>query len=222
MVHTLLLIEDDKELVKYLKDYLTSEGFSVKSVVNGSEAKEILKKIQPDLVVLDLNLPDLQGESLCKEIKKDNPHLPVIILTGKNTLNDKLNAFGIGADDYVTKPFNAEELLARIKVRLKDGLNGSVITIDNLSLDKNKIEVKRGNKIIDLTPQEFKLLEILMNNKDRVLTREMLLSKIWPNSFDLETRVIDVYISYLRKKIDFPPNKKLIHSQRGFGYCIKE
>lgn len=222
MTNTILLIEDDKELVQYLKTYLAGERFSVKAVNTGVEAKNVLKDLTPDIIILDLGLPDLQGEALCKEIKTDFPQLPVIILTGKTALTDKLNAFGIGADDYVTKPFSAEELLARIKARLKTGEKSTLIVVDDLTLDKEKIEVQRGGKVIELTPQEFKLLEILMTNKNRVLSREMLLSKLWPNAFDIETRVIDVYISYLRKKIDAPPQKKLIVSQRGFGYSVKE
>jgi len=165
----------------------------------------------------------VKGESVCKDVKKDYPGLPVIILTGKDAVSDKINAFELGADDYITKPFVAEELILRIKARLKENKpEHNLVEIGDLEMNLDSMEVRRGTKIINLTPQEYKLLETLAVNKDKVLSREALLNKIWPNSFDIETRVVDVYISYLRKKVDKGFRKKLIHSVRGFGYVLKD
>ena len=223
MNKTLLIIEDDKNLQKYLQDLLIGEGYSVKVLGDGIKALEIIENIHPDLVVLDLGLPMVKGESVCKDVKKDYPGLPVIILTGKDAVSDKINAFELGADDYITKPFVAEELILRIKARLKENKpEHNLVEIGDLEMNLDSMEVRRGTKIINLTPQEYKLLETLAVNKDKVLSREALLNKIWPNSFDIETRVVDVYISYLRKKVDKGFRKKLIHSVRGFGYVLKD
>jgi len=220
---TLLIIEDDKNLQQYLQDLLIGEGYSVKALSDGIKALETIETIHPDLVVLDLVLPTVKGESVCKDIKKDYPDLPVIILTGKDTVSDKINALELGADDYITKPFIAEELILRIKARLKENRpDHNMVEIADLAMNMDSMEVKRGSRAISLTPQEYKLLETLVVNKDKVLSREALLNKIWPNSFDIETRVVDVYISYLRKKIDRGFRKKLIHSVRGFGYVLKD
>lgn len=222
MVSTILVVEDDLALVKYLKTALNQAGYSVKILTRGAEVIRTIETINPDLVLLDLNLPDIKGETLCVEIKRDFTELPVIIITAKASMGDKLAAFKGGADDYITKPFDTEELIARINARLNNKDNSITLTIADLTLNKNTIQVSRGGKNIELTPQEFKLLEILLLNQGKVLSREMLLNKIWPDAFDVQSQVVDVYISYLRKKIDADFKKKLIKSSRGFGYCIKE
>src|SRR5258708_3058157 len=223
MIPKILVIEDDCVIREYLKEFLTENNFSVHTEGQGIPGLEYLKKKEPDLVLLDLGLPDIDGESICMEIGKNYPEIPVIILTAKNSLDDKIKGLNIGADDYVTKPFIADELLARIKARLRTKLpNNSKIKIADLELDSKKIQIKRGEKEIVLTPQEFKLLEYLMINKDVVLTREMILNRIWKYSDEVESRVVDVYIGYLRKKIDGDFKKKLIKSIRGFGYTINE
>jgi DNA-binding response OmpR family regulator len=184
----------------------------------------MIKKSAPDIVILDLGLPDMTGESVCLEIRKNYPNLPVIILTAKDTVADVVAGLNLGADDYVTKPFVADELLARISARLRNqnGSKDNKLSVDGLELDNKTFEVVRDGKQIQLTPQEFKLLEYLMNNKGRILTREMILNRVWLYSPDIETRVVDVYMGYLRKKIDQDFDKKLLHSVRGFGYMIKE
>lgn len=222
MLKTILVVEDDKGIQKYLKDLLLDNGYSVKTASDGVEALEILKKTQPDLVLLDLNLPTVTGESVCLDIRKNYPGIRVIILTAKDTTTDIIQGLNLGADDYVTKPFIADELLARIQARVRNSNNDSKLKISDLELDTNTLEVKRGGKQVRLTPQEYKLLEYLMNNKGRILTRDMILNRIWPSSYDIETRVVDVYMGYLRKKIDGTAKKKLIQSARGFGYMIKE
>lgn len=223
MVNTVLVVEDDSGLQKYLKELLLDNGYSVQTASDGIQALNSIEKLIPDLVVLDLGLPNMSGEAVCSEIRKKYPDLPVIILTAKDTTSDIVQGLNLGADDYMTKPFVADELLARIKVRLrsKNGVD-STLKVDDLELDNKSLEVTRSGKLIQLTPQEFKLLQYLMSNKGRILTREMILNRVWLYSPDIETRVVDVYMGYLRKKIDAEADKKLIHSVRGFGYMIKE
>ncbi len=223
MVHTILVVEDDKGLQKYLKELLLDNGYAVHTVGDGIQALEYFKKGDPDVVVLDLGLPNMSGEAVCQEIRKKHKDLPIIILTAKDSINDIVQGLNLGADDYMTKPFVADEFLARIKARLrKQGDTNATLKVDDLELDNKTLEVKRSGKLIQLTPQEFKLLQYLMSNKGRILTREMILSRIWLYSSEVETRVVDVYMGYLRKKIDNGYPKKLLHSVRGFGYVIKE
>lgn len=223
MVNTVLIVEDDSGLQKYLKELLLDNGYSVQTASDGIQALNSVEKLAPDLVVLDLGLPNMSGEAVCSELRKKNPELPVLILTAKDTTSDIVQGLNMGADDYMTKPFVADELLARIKVRLRVKNGGdSILKVDDLELDHKSLEVKRSGKNIQLTPQEFKLLQYLMSNKGRILTREMILNRVWLYSPDIETRVVDVYMGYLRKKIDSEAEKKLIHSVRGFGYMIKE
>ncbi|QQG44444.1 MAG: response regulator transcription factor [Candidatus Roizmanbacteria bacterium] len=222
MIRNILIVEDDVGIQKYLKELFLDHGYSVKATADGVKALESIKKSQPDLVLLDLNLPDVSGESICLEIRKNYPNIRVIILTAKDTSSDIIQGLNLGADDYVTKPFIADELLARINARLRHTANDSRLKIADLELDDKTLEVKRGGRLIKLTPQEFKLLHYLMYNKGRILTRDMILNRIWPSSYDIETRVVDVYMGYLRKKIDSTSKKKLIYSARGFGYMLKE
>lgn len=220
MLFKVLVVEDDKDIQEYLKEMLLEAGFSVDASSDGITALNIVKKSPPDIVVLDLGLPDISGDAVCSEIKKKNPDVPVIILTAKGTTSDIVHGLNLGADDYLPKPFEADELLARIKARLRQKGN-SKLKVAELELDSTTLEVKRGTRKISLTPTEFKLLEYLMSNKGRVLSREMILNRIWLSSPDIETRVVDVYMGYLRKKVD-SDSKPLIHSIRGFGYVIKD
>ena len=165
----------------------------------------------------------MSGESICLEIRKKYPDVLLIILTAKDKKVDIIHGLNLGADDYVTKPFVAEELLARIKARFRhEGESETKFKIADLEYDKKTLEVKRSGKLVRLTPKELRLLEYLLINKGRVLTREMILNRVWLYSPDIETRAVDVYIGYLRKKIDLGHNKKLIHSVPGYGYMIKE
>jgi len=221
MAKTILVLEDNDELREYLKDLLLEIGFGVRVASSGAIALNLVKKSPPDLVLLDLGLPDVSGESVCKEIRSQQPELPIVILTAKDTKEDVIKGLNLGADDYVTKPFNEEELLARVKARLREK-GEEKIKVANLVLDSKTLDVKRSSRLIRLSPKEFNLLHYLMSNKGRVLSREMILNRIWSYSPDVETRVVDVYIGYLRKKIDRGFSKKLIHSARGFGYTLKE
>lgn len=222
MKYKILVVEDDKDVQEYLKKILFENDYFVEAVAEGAKALKKVEQSAPDLIVLDLGLPDVSGETICRELKKNFPQLPIIILTAKGTTEDVVHGLNIGADDYVPKPFKGEELLARIRVRLRLEKNSSVLKIADLELDNKKIQVKRGGKPIKLTQKEFILLEYLMKNRDRVLSREMILDRVWSYSSDIESRVVDVYMGYLRKKIDNSFTKKLIHSIRGFGYVLKE
>lgn len=223
MAKTVLIVEDDIGLQKYLKELLLDNGYSVQTAVDGVIALNSIAKLPPDLVILDLGLPNMSGESVCQEIRKKYPDLPVIILTAKDSVSDIVQGLNLGADDYMTKPFVADELLARIKARFRsNGAADTKLKVGSLELDDKNLEVKRDGKMIQLTPQEFKLLQYLMHNKGRILTREMILNRVWLYSQDIETRVVDVYMGYLRKKVDDSHKKKLLHSVRGFGYMIKE
>jgi DNA-binding response OmpR family regulator len=223
MTPSVLVVEDDKEFQRFLKDLLVKNGYSVQATTKGITAINMLEKLEPDLVILDLNLPDMHGESVCTEIRKEHPNLPIVMLTAKSSTSEKVEGLSMGADDYITKPFVTDEFLARIKARLRTKNNAnSKIKIDDLELDSKKVEVRRSGKLINLTPHEFKLLEYLLYNKGVVLTREMILNRIWSYSLNVESRVVDVYMGYLRKKIDSGSNKKLIHCIRGFGYTIKD
>lgn len=222
MVNKILIVEDDNGLQKYLKELFASNGYSISLATDGVFALNSINKLPPDLVILDLGLPNMAGEDVLVEIRKKWPGLPVIILTAKDSVSDKVQGLNIGADDYMTKPFSADELLARVKARLRQRSPSSpILQVEDLELNSETFEVKRSGNAILLTPQEFKLLEYLMQNKYRILTREMILSRVWAYSQEIETRVVDVYMGYLRKKIDKGFSKKLIQTVRGFGYMVK-
>lgn len=223
MVKTILTIEDDAEIRTYVKQLLLDEGFSVIEAADGVKALDLIETRRPDLVILDLGLPKLSGESVCNDIRKRYPELPVIILTAKDDVSDIVKGFNLGADDYLTKPFQSEELVARVKARLRRGEEGNTtVSVADLTLNPTTFEVKRGNTIVTLSHKEYELLHYLMVNAGRILTREMILQRIWMTADYIEPRVVDVYIGYLRKKIDAGAPKALIHTIRGFGYVIKE
>lgn len=223
MTKTVLVVEDDVGVQKYLKELLMDNGYTVQTASDGVQTLNSLQKLLPDLVILDLGLPNMSGETVCMEARKKYTDLPIIILTAKDGVSDIVQGLNLGADDYITKPFVADELLARIKARLRkqDGPD-SKLQVGDLELDTKTLTVSLNGKQLQLTPQEFKLLQYLMSNKGRILTREMILNRVWLYAPDIETRVVDVYMGYLRKKIDTDSHKKLLHSVRGFGYMIKE
>lgn len=220
-MNRILVAEDDETILDGIRSFLTDNNYLVDAVGDGAAALESVKRHKPDLVILDLGLPKITGESVCREIKKQFPDLPIIILTAKTQTSDIVSGFKLGADDYISKPFELEELMARIGVRLKKEQN-NIIKVDDLMLDPQAVVVTRGGQDIQLTPHEFKLLHYLLVNRGRVLTREMILNRVWQYSLDVDSRVVDVYVGYLRRKIDSKSKNKLISSVRGFGYIIKE
>jgi DNA-binding response OmpR family regulator len=220
--NNILVIEDDKDLSEVLEKILSDEGYSVNVAHTGARGLNLLDKSIPDLVLLDLMLPDMQGENICKEIKKLLPELPVIMLTAKHTTDDIVRGLNIGADDYIAKPFETDELLARIHAKLRPSTkNPSVLKAGDVEMNLKTIKVTSGTHEVKLTPREFGLLEYLLRNKGRVLTREMILNKVWSYNNDIESRVVDVYVGYLRKKINHDEENSIIKSVPGFGYTIE-
>jgi two-component system response regulator MprA len=224
MLPVISVIDDDKDILLYITSLLRKNDFVVKTAATGTSGMALIEKIKPNLVLLDLHLPDINGESICLEIKKKYPDLPIIMFTAKDSVGERVKGLNSGADDYVAKPFAPEELVARIKARLRGAMqsDGELLTVGDLTLDAKRVAVSRGGKPIELTANEFKLLQYLMNNTGIVLTRDMILNHVWLYSPDVETRVVDVYMGYLRKKIDTRGKKKLLHSIRGFGYTLKD
>jgi DNA-binding response OmpR family regulator len=215
----LLIVEDDKALQGVLVEFLRNEGFIVTTADTGSDALRKIEKNLLDLVLLDLGLPDIQGETILKKVRGDYPDLPIIILTAKSKPQEVADGLNLGADDYLPKPFAAEELLARINARIKKAkTKNDTITVSDLTLNLSKMVAKRGSKNISLTKTEFELLKFLMENKGRVLSREIILNNVWGYTTEIESRVVDVYMGYLRKKIDKKYTNKLIKNKRGFGY----
>lgn len=219
-MYKILVAEDDSSILTVIKDILVENNYAVEEAADGIMALESVKRQSPDLLILDLGLPKLTGESVLTEVKKLYPNLPIIVLTAKNHTSDVVKGFELGADDYISKPFELQELLARVRLKLKSEKDLRLV-IDDLVLDVERVYVERAGKEIKLSPHEFKLLQYLMMNQDKVLSRDMILNRIWQYSFDVDTRVVDVYVGYLRRKIDADHKKKLISSVRGFGYVIK-
>ncbi|MCX7997096.1 MAG: response regulator transcription factor [Patescibacteria group bacterium] len=222
MISTILVVEDDKDIQEYITQLLLDHNLNVITATNGATALKLIKKTHPDLVILDLGLPDISGESILMQLHKEYPDLRIIILTARDSMANKIQGLNLGADDYLTKPFNGEELIARIQARLRRLAGSSdTLRLDDLEFNTKTLVVTRGGKEVSLTPQETKLLQYLMQNQGRILTREMILNRLWMSAIDVDTRIVDVYIGYLRKKIDRNSKRKLIHSVRGFGYILK-
>lgn len=220
----ILVIEDEKKIADFIKRGLKEEGYAVDVAYDGQEGRLLAKTNPYDLILLDLMLPKIDGLSLCKQMKSEGIPAPVIMLTAKDTVRDKVAGLDSGADDYLTKPFAFEELLARIRavLRKKDAKSVTKFQVDDLVLDLVTHKVTRAGKEIALTAKEYALLEYLMRNAGGVVTRTMISEHVWDVNFDTFTNVIDVYVNYLRNKIDADFENKLIHTVRGRGYVIKE
>ncbi len=222
----LILVEDEESVSKFIKKGFEGEGYNIDIAYDGTIAKSLFHKKPYDLAILDINLPGMNGYQLCKFFKSQNPHLPVIFLTALDSIDDKVIGFESGGDDYLVKPFEFKELLLRVKALIRrSGIRLDVhgrITVADLALDTNGKVVTRSGNRIDLTAREFSLLEYLMINKGRVVSRIDIAEKVWDLNFDTSTNVIDVYINYLRKKIDKDYHQKLLHTVVGMGYTIKE
>jgi len=221
----ILVVEDEIRLAEVLKKQLENAGFSIQIANDGYTGKQYIEAKKYDLVILDINLPIINGYDLCKEIRKADFSIPIIMLTALGTLDNKITGFDAGADDYVTKPYEIRELLARINVFLKrsdvDPLSNT-LTIADLKMNLTNKSVTRAGEKIELTVKEFSLLEIFMKNKGKLLSRELIINQVWGIDFDPGTNVIDVYVNYLRKKIDKDFEPKLIHTKFGFGFYCNE
>lgn len=218
----ILIIEDEKKVVSFIKSGLKSEGFTVETAYDGEEGLFKAKEDDYDLIVLDIMLPKMDGISLCKELRKAGKNLPIIMLTARDAVEDRIAGLNAGADDYLTKPFSFAELLARIQALSRRSTNISQprLQLADLTLDPDAYLVMRGKKQIDLSPTEFKLLKYLMENSGRLLSKTILLEKVWGYDFSPESNIVDVYIKYLRDKIDHGFKKKLLQTVRGVGYKI--
>jgi two-component system copper resistance phosphate regulon response regulator CusR len=222
----ILIVEDEPKVALLIKKGLEENSFMADVAYTAVDGLEALKKTNYDLLVLDLGLPDMSGYTLCKVIRTDYLALPVLMLTALGTTEDKLAGFDSGADDYMVKPFEFREFVARIKALIKrsnqPNVKESIIRVADLELNLNTKMVKRQGKSIELTAKEFSLLELLMRNKEKVISRTEIAEKIWDINFDTGTNVIDVYINFLRKKIDRDHPNKLIHTHIGMGYTLRE
>lgn len=218
----ILIVEDEVKLAYILKEALEEEGFQIDLAHKGSEAKRKVFSEKYDLIIVDIILPELNGIELCKIIRKKDEDIPIIMLTALGTTEDKLAGFDSGADDYLIKPFEFRELLARIKARTKKIKNKpQKLTVKDLTLNYNDKSCTRGGKNLKLTIKEFSLLEYFILNKNRVIPRSELAEKVWNINFDTGTNIVDVYVNYLRKKIDKDFDDKLIKTHVGIGYILK-
>jgi heavy metal response regulator len=220
----ILVVEDEKKVASFIKRGLEAAHYSVEVEHDGEAAMKRLLEEEYDLVILDVMLPKLDGLSLMKEIRQRRINVPVLVLTARVTVADKVMGLDLGADDYLTKPFAFEELLARVRALLRRGSAAApaMLAIANLRVDPATHEVTRGSKKIELTAKEYALLEFLLRRRDQVLSRAVIAQHVWGVNYDTFTNVIDVYVNYLRKKIDSGFEPKLIHSVRGVGYVLKE
>ena len=220
----ILVVEDEKKVAGFVKKGLEEESYAVDVAYDGEEAINLLKTYPYDLVILDLMLPKKDGFQVLKEFRESGGDAPVLILTARDSVEDVVKGLDLGADDYLRKPFSFLELLARVRalLRRRKGEPQSVLRVGDLEVNLTDRRVFRGGKEIELTSREFALLEFLVRNKGRVLTRTMIAEHVWNQSFDSGSNVIDVYINYLRKKIDHGFEKKLIKTIRGVGYMIKD
>jgi DNA-binding response OmpR family regulator len=220
----ILVIEDEKKVANFIKKGLEEEFYAVDVALNGKEGYELASMGNHDLIVLDVMLPYMDGITITKELRKKKILTPILLLTVKETIQDKVTGLDSGADDYLTKPFAFEELLARIRalLRRKDQAKTTNLKVGNLDLDLQSHKVTIDEKEIILTPKEYSILEYLMRNKNRVISRTKLIEHVYDYHFDTETNIIDVYINKLRSKVDQDPNKPLIQTIRGTGYMIKD
>lgn len=222
--HSILLVEDEAKLGQIIRDELKRQGYLVDLAVDGQEAEFFFKSKTYSIILLDVNLPYKSGLELCKEFRAANKTVPIVMLTALGQIQDKVEAFELGAHDYLVKPFHFEELFARVKALLKRSdkpAEDEKIVVDDLTIDMRNKSVTRGDLQINLTAKEFTLLTLLARNRDRVISKQEILEKVWDLSFDTGTNTIEVYISFLRNKIDKPFEQKLIHTKPGFGYYIK-
>jgi two-component system copper resistance phosphate regulon response regulator CusR len=221
----ILLIEDEPEVVGFIKKGLEEQGHNITAVYDGQSGKTIAIEKDFDLVILDVMLPHFNGFEVCKYIRRNKKDLPILMLTALGTVHDKVEGLESGADDYLTKPFHFEELLARIKALVRRQMAstpGKIYSAGDLVVDYHKKTVFREGKEILLTAKEFTLLEVFITNKGRVLSRTFIAEFVWGINFDRGTNLIDVYINYLRSKIDKGFSKKLIHTVIGMGYVLKD
>lgn len=228
MMHDIriLIVEDEKKIADSLKQGLTENSFQAEVAYDGVMGWKLFRNQSFDLVILDINLPGMNGYELCKAIRSANAAVPVVMLTAMSAVDDKIEGFDAGADDYIIKPFDFRELLVRIRALLKrihtTVATGTLLKAGDLVMNLDSKEVTRNEQTISLTAKEFQLLEYLLRNKNRVVSRADIALQVWDIDFDTRTNVIDVYVNYLRKKIDKGFDEPLIHTHVGMGYVLKD
>ena len=218
-----LVIEDEEAIAEFVQLELEHHGLRVRCAYNGLSGLEAAEEFEPSVVVLDIMLPKLDGVGVLKDLRRRGNRVPVIMLTARVTPADKIHSLDLGADDYLTKPFDTGELMARVRALLRRAEGDEVLRVADLEIDTATREVRRGERRVeDLTPREYELLEFMARNPRRVLSRDLLLSRVWEQEFGIETKVVDVYVGYLRKKLDAPEDVPLIQTVRGVGYALRE
>ncbi|MGI1833823.1 response regulator transcription factor [Bacillus altitudinis] len=222
----ILVVEDEKKIARVLSLELEYEGYEVSVQDTGMKGLQALEEESFDLVLLDVMLPELSGLEVLRRVRKTNTATPIILITARGSVPDKVSGLDLGANDYITKPFDIEELLARIRAQLRFNHNAQEekeieLSIADLTVNEKTREIQRGDQTLELTPREYDLLVHLLKHQQQVLTRDQLLTAVWGFDYFGDTNVVDVYIRYLRKKIDYPFEKQLIHTVRGVGYVMK-
>ncbi|CAM3747003.1 response regulator transcription factor [Micrococcus flavus] len=221
----LLVVDDEPNIRELLSTSLRFAGFEVRAAADGREALEAAEEFQPDLAVLDVMLPDMDGFTVTRRLRAAGRHFPVVFLTARDGTEDKVTGLTVGGDDYVTKPFSLDEVVARIRAVLRRTASleddSAVLRVDDLELDDDAHEVRRGGEVVELSPTEFKLLRYLMMNPNRVLSKAQILDHVWEYDFNGDASIVESYISYLRRKIDIGGRDKMIHTKRGVGYLLR-
>jgi DNA-binding response OmpR family regulator len=223
--NSILIIEDEKRLAEILKNQLEESGFTVTLADNGVTGKELAAKEIFNLILLDINIPLINGYELCREIRSTNKDIPIIMLTALGTADNKITGFDAGADDYIVKPFDYRELLARVNVflrRTETRQEEHILKVADLEMNLATKSVTRAGTKIELTAREYNLLKTFMENSGRLLSREFIIETVWGIDFDPSTNIIDVYINYLRKKVDRDFDRRLLHTKFGFGFYLSE
>lgn len=218
-----LVLDDDEQIRATLRRALLYGGYDVSLAATGEEALQRALDSQPDLAVLDIMLPGIDGLEVCRRLREDRPELPIILLTARDSVQDRVEGLDIGADDYVVKPFAMEELLARVRAHLRHGVQaGQVLHYADLTLDTGTREAKRGEREIQLSTTQYELLRLFLNNPRQVLTRDLIMDRVWGYDFEGESNVLEVYISQIRHKLEEGGESRLIHTVRGAGYALRE
>jgi DNA-binding response OmpR family regulator len=220
----ILLVDDEKKVAEIIERGLKAERYAVDVRLNGREGWEMAAAYEYDIIILDLMLPEISGTEILEKIRRKNQQVPILILTARDAMNDKVKNFESGADDYLTKPFAFAELLLRVKALLRRGPvnRSSVLRVGDLEIDRLSQSVRRAGKKIELTAKEYGLLEYLATNPGRVFSRTMIIEHVWDQSFQGLTNIVDVYVRHLREKVDDAHSLKLLRTVRGVGYCLSD